>query len=198
MTRLLSVLILISVASIAHAKLYRWVDEKGQVQYSDKPPVTGQTAAEMDSSGRVRKTPSETRTLSKEEQAQLAEEKRRQIEQERRDRALLQTYSKPEELDARRDLQIESVQAGITSNQLRKQTVAERLKKLQGQVETLEKRKRPVPDDLKAEIELTRKEMADIDRNIAKQQQDIEDIRKRSEADKQRWRELKQQQDKPR
>lgn len=197
MFRLFLSLLLCFVALNTHAKLYRWVDEKGQVQYSDKPPISAQKISEVDRSGRVRQG-SETQTFSEAEKASQAAEKRRQLEQERRDRALLQTYSRIEELDARRDLQIESVQAGITSNTLRRQTVQARLQKLQGQYDNLQKRKRPIPDDLNAEIELTRKEIAEIDRNITKQKQEIDLIRLRADADKRRWTELKQQQSQPR
>lgn len=197
MFRLFLPLLLCLVALNAHAKLYRWVDEKGQVQYSDKPPINAQKVSEVDRSGRVRQG-SEVQTFSEAEKASQVAEKRRQLEQERRDRALLQTYSRVEELDARRDLQIESVQAGITSNTLRRQTVVARMQKLQGQYDSLQKRKRPIPDDLNAEIELTRKEIAEIDRNIAKQKDEIATIRQRSEEDKRRWTELKHQQSQPR
>ncbi|WP_028451616.1 DUF4124 domain-containing protein [Chitinilyticum aquatile] len=197
MFRLFLPLLLCLVALNAHAKLYRWVDEKGQVQYSDKPPINAQKVSEVDRSGRVRQG-SEAQTFSEAEKASQVAEKRRQLEQERRDRALLQTYSRVEELDARRDLQIESVQAGITSNTLRRQTVVARMQKLQGQYDSLQKRKRPIPDDLNAEIELTRKEIAEIDRNIAKQKDEIATIRQRSEEDKRRWTELKHQQSQPR
>ena len=38
---LLRVFLLLSLAAAAHAQPYRWVDEKGRVQYSDTPPPAG-------------------------------------------------------------------------------------------------------------------------------------------------------------
>ncbi|MBE9608209.1 DUF4124 domain-containing protein [Chitinilyticum piscinae] len=197
MSRLLLSLLLCFVAGSAFAKMYRWVDEKGQVQYSDKPPSGVQKVSEVDRNGRVRTGP-DGQIMTDDERAKVDAEKRKQLELERRDKALLQTYNSLEEFDARRDLQLDAVKAGITSNEMRRKTVAERLQKQQAQADGYQKRKRAVPDDLNSEIELTRKEIADIDRNIAKQKEEMDLVQQRTEADKKRWSELKAKQNQPR
>ena len=39
--KLLRLVLLFSFAAAAHAQPYRWIDEKGRVQYSDTPPPAG-------------------------------------------------------------------------------------------------------------------------------------------------------------
>ena len=55
--RFVYVVILSLLCSLAHAAVvYRWVDDAGKVQYSDKPPVgQAKSLKELDKSGRVRK-----------------------------------------------------------------------------------------------------------------------------------------------
>jgi glutaredoxin len=43
---LLRVLVLFAFAAAAHAQTYRWVDEKGRVQYTDTPPPAGAKGAQ--------------------------------------------------------------------------------------------------------------------------------------------------------
>jgi hypothetical protein len=172
------------------ASVYRWVDETGKVQYSDKPPA-GQSKAlmELDKSGRVRK--GNEQVLTPEEKAALEEKNRVEQERRRSDKALLQSFSKTAEIDLLRDRQIEAVEAAIQTNQLRKATVAKRAEQQQQQVQRLQKSKREIPADLQAAVDVSRKEMEDIDQAIVLQRSDIETIKERATAQKKRFLELK-------
>ena len=175
------------------ANVYRWVDEAGKVQYSDKPPV-GQSKAlmELDRAGRIRKgnepilTPSERAALEAKEKA----------EQERRrmDKALLQSFSNVNEIDLLRDRQIEAVGAGIKTNQLRRAVVMQRAEQQQQQVDRLLKNKRPIPTDLQADIYISNKEIEDIDKAISVQQSHVESLKERADLYKRRFLELKSMQ----
>lgn len=172
------------------ASVYRWVDETGKVQYSDKPPVgQSKTLMELDKSGRVRK--GNEQLLTPAEKAAVEEKNR--VEQERRrvDKALLQSFSKTEEIDLLRDRQIEAIEAGIQTNMLRRATVAKQADQQQQQLQHLQKVKRSIPADLQAEIDVSRKETDDIDKMIAAQRGDIEAAKERAVVQKKRFLELK-------
>jgi len=172
------------------ATVYRWVDESGKVQYSDKPPAgTSKSVMELDKSGRIRK--GNEAQLSPEEKAALEEKKKAELEQRRSDKALLQSFSKPEEIDLLRDRQIEAVQAGLQTNRLRREAATKRMEQQQQQVQRLQKSKRAIPADLQAEIDVSRKEVEDIDKLIMAQQNDIVMIHDRAAVQKKRFIELK-------
>lgn len=46
-------------ASVAHAQQYRWVDDKGRVQYSDTPPPAGARSVQKQSAGTAAPAPAE-------------------------------------------------------------------------------------------------------------------------------------------
>ncbi|KAF0812460.1 hypothetical protein IGB42_03129 [Andreprevotia sp. IGB-42] len=173
------------------AKLYRWVDENGKVQYSDKPPLTDPKSgvSEVDSTGRVVKEP--PKKISPEEKARQQEELALQKEQQRRDRALLQSFSKPEEVDLLRDRQIDTIKGGIQTNGLRRQSAQEKLDRIDKQIAGMQKRKKQIPADLDADRAVAQKEIDDIDADSKKKTADIEVVRKRAEDDKKRLIELK-------
>ncbi|QZA77644.1 DUF4124 domain-containing protein [Deefgea tanakiae] len=172
------------------APVYRWVDETGKVQYSDKPPA-GQSKAlmELDKSGRIRK--GNEPQLSPVEKAELEEKKKAEQERRRTDKALLQSFSKPEEIDLLRDRQVEAVQAGIQTNRLRREAVIKRADQQQQQVQRLQKSKRAVPADLQAGIDVSQKEIEDIDKLLMAQQNEIVMIHDRAATQKKRFIELK-------
>jgi hypothetical protein len=172
------------------ATLYRWVDENGKVQFSDKPP-SGQVkgVTQLDKSGRALNN--NEPQMSDEERAAEAERKQKQIEQRRKDRALLQSFSKPEEIDLLRDRQIEAVEAGKQTNRLRRQTMQEQQNRLTKQVDRLTKAKKAIPTDLQTELDLNRSEIKAIDESSARLDQDILAIKARAEADKKRLTELR-------
>ena len=178
------------VAVSAQAQLYRWVDDNGQVQYSDKPPVTGpkKGVSELDSQGVVRKAP--VVPLSPEEKAKQDADRTQAIDRERRDRALLQSFSNTREIDVLRDRQIEAVQGGIQTNALRRQSVEARLDRLNKQTESYKKHGKELPADLAGEVAAAQKEIADINTDTQSKQAAIQAIRQRADDDKKRLTEL--------
>jgi Domain of unknown function (DUF4124) len=179
------------LAASASAKLYRWVDESGRVQYSDKPPVTVPTSgvSELNKSGMVKTTPAPV--LSREEKEKIQNEQALQKEQQRKDRALLQSFSKPEEIDLIRDRRIGVVESAIAANAIRMQNTAPRKKRVETQMARLKKNNRAVPSDLNNELAAVQKEVLDIEEDNRSKKQEIENIKIKAEEDKKRLLELK-------
>ncbi|MCB5197498.1 DUF4124 domain-containing protein [Deefgea salmonis] len=175
---------------LSYAALYRWVDEAGKVQYSDKPPV-GQSKSlmELDKSARVRK--GNEAILTPEEKRDLAEKKRAEQELQRADKALLQSFSKPEEVDLLRDRQIAAVDAGMQTYILRRTTLQKRLEAQQSQLDKLNNKQLAISAELLADVAVTKKELADIDKAIATQQRAVIAIKEKSDMQKKRLIELR-------
>jgi len=74
MTRLL---LLLCFPVLAHAQIYKWVDEKGRVQYGEKPPPGAKASALRQEASPAAK-PAPPRDLSSQE----ADFRRRQLERE--------------------------------------------------------------------------------------------------------------------
>lgn len=97
-------------AGHSHAQLYKWTDENGKVQYSDTvpPAATDRARKELRSDGTVKRETE--RALTAEEKRLLAlkvaeEAKAREVqaERERKDKALLATYTDLNDFDRVRD-----------------------------------------------------------------------------------------------
>ncbi|STR44847.1 DUF4124 domain-containing protein [Iodobacter fluviatilis] len=183
--------ILALLTASASAKLYRWVDETGRVQYSDKPPVTTPTSGvtELNKSGIVKTTPAPV--LSKEEKDKIQNEQAQQKEQQRKDRALLQSFSKPEEIDLIRDRRIGVVESAIAANAIRMQNATPRKTRIETQIARHKKANRVVPADLAADLVSVQKEVFDIEEDNRNKKKDIENIKAKAEEDKKRLLELK-------
>ena len=106
LTRITHLVILTAALSFAaHADVYKWIDENGEVQFSDHIPAEDSQLGHdvLNKQGIVvdtvdsPKTPEELRIIR--EQEELAEIKRREAEkQAARDKALLKSFTSIEEL----------------------------------------------------------------------------------------------------
>lgn len=97
-------------AGHSHAQLYKWTDENGKVQYSDTvpPSATDRARKELRSDGTVkaateRALTSEEKRLAAVKAAEEAKAKEAQAERERKDKALLATYTDLKDFDRVRD-----------------------------------------------------------------------------------------------
>lgn len=181
---------LAAVSLAVHARVYRWVDDRGNVQYSDAPPPSSaKGVAELDRRGMVRKKPEKASSAA--EAVRFEEEKQARAVLRRRDQALLQSFSRPEEIDYLRDRQIEAVNARVQTNKLQRRTVEDRAKRLNAQIGSLAKAGKPVSASVKADLEGARKELGVLDGDASKMDAEIADIRTRAEADKKRLLELR-------
>lgn len=191
---LLFALALTTLALPAQARLYKWVDEKGQVHYTDTlPPASaGQGNAELSKSGNViKKTESaEERQRRLAAEAVAAERRKVAAEQTRQDRALLATYTTEAEIDLARDRAVEQRGLAIKSAQARMKLIEPGMKELETKVRAASKNGKQVPAYLQQQYDAKRAEMEEVQHIIKTNEEAIEAARQRYEAEKQRFREL--------
>lgn len=112
--------LLCSAVSTVDARLYRWVDEQGEVHYSDRVPprATRQEQRIYNQEGRYVETRKAAKTQEEiEAEQKLAaerEELRRRMElQARRDRVLRSTFTSVEEIERARDERVAIIDSSI-------------------------------------------------------------------------------------
>ncbi|MDR3411471.1 MAG: DUF4124 domain-containing protein [Formivibrio sp.] len=182
--------ILALTALTVDARLYRWVDEHGNVQYSDSAPSGNvRDLTELDQRALVRKR--QEKKVSASELAQQAAKQKMTLEQERRDNALLQSFGRPEEIDVLRDRQLNAVDARVQTNKLRIQEAQDKLGRLTAQADALAKAGKMPNESLQADIASTRQELGVFDAEAKKMAAEITVIKERAEADKKRLLELR-------
>ena len=190
-TLLLAVLL---SAGAAQAGMYRWVDGNGRVHYSDTLPSTYQKsgAAEMSKHGMViKRTQSEAERRAEGvqlEEERLAEQARQQ--QAKLDRALTQTYTTEAEIDLARDRALEHHNLAIKGTQLRAKTVAKNLAELKERAGRLIKAGRPIPPNLKEQLDQVDKESLELRRSVLSHEEALIRVREKYDTDKLRFREL--------
>ncbi len=178
----------------AHAQMYRWVDSKGRVQYSDTPPTTFNRSggAELNKQGQViRRTKSEAER--REEAERQAERKRIQAEQRRQaqlDSALMATYTSEAEIDLARDRALEHHKLAIQGAETRAKTVDADLAELRTRIYNLEQSGKPVSPGLEAQLTQVTRESQDLKRTILNNRESMEKVREKYATDKARFREL--------
>ena len=104
----------------SHAQLYKWVDENGKTQYTDTipPASTDRARKELRSDGTV-KTSTERAATAEENRlaaikaAEDAKAKAVQNERDRKDKALLNTYTSLADYDRVRDRALDTMAASI-------------------------------------------------------------------------------------
>lgn len=194
---LTATLALATSGASAAAKLYKWVDENGQVHYSQNMPPEhkDKSSTELDKSGRVLKKndaapPPETARLDEEGIARKRLEEKRLYEQRRRDSALINTYTTEAEIDVARDRNLMLPTQAIKGIEPRLKVAWARLEALKKQTEPYEKAGKPVPDALKEDLAMQEKEVAQFEGELRAKQTEATHIREKYEADKMRFREL--------
>lgn len=182
-------------AAAVAAKLYKWVDEHGQVHYSEviPPQYRDRANVEIDRRGRVLRRNEafeEKKRQIDEEASRKQVEEKRNTEQGRRDKALLDTYTNEAEIDLARDRTIAFPQQVAESYEPRIRTVKQRVQALRAEKEGLVKAGKPVPVALVSEMAAVEKELGALLAEQQARQAEIEQIRERYSAQKARYREL--------
>lgn len=166
------VLLAISTALIcgsfaAQAKMYKWVDEKGQMHFGDRIPVKYQLKAhdELNESGVVLKSNPAAKTaeeryeekqLAKIHNAALAKDKKKK----QRDRVLLDTYTTERDLLLARDSRLDAVGSQIKLAESIVRDSNKKITSLEERVLVIEESNRKVPADLYKQIESQQQQIA--------------------------------------
>lgn len=127
-------LLLILLPFTVSADMYKWVDSKGVLHYSDEipPEEAGQERKIIDKTGRILKTIERNKTVEElKEQRRLDIIKAEKLEKERqekyKDKVLLLTYQSPEEIIVARDAKVTTIENAI---QITKSTLKSQKKRL--------------------------------------------------------------------
>ena len=198
MALLIGSVLLLPTGTTHAGKLYKWVDDTGQVRYGDRIPPQfakkkNQTLSEQ---GIVVETRAAAKTPEQiaEEQHQkaLAEEQERiRIANARKDSILLDTFTNEDEMVMTRDGKIEAIEAIIRVTKDRTEKNRQRLASLKHKAANMERSGKAVPKKFLQNIADIRNQIQSNTRYVANRVIEQQRIRKQFEADIHRFRELK-------
>ncbi|HMA31057.1 MAG TPA: DUF4124 domain-containing protein [Casimicrobiaceae bacterium] len=188
--------VLLAVATGAHAGLYKWVDEHGIVHYSDRlpPDAVNRASTQLNREGVVVKQIGQAPTAA-EQQAREAQEKQKREQErermlaERRDRALLDSYTNESDIDLAKARALATIEGQITSARAYVAQIAKRQAQLEAQ--KAGSGSRSVPTAIASELASIDAELARQAAFIAGKQKDAAATAARYDADKRRFHELK-------
>jgi len=197
-TLALSAVLGLAVLPTHAGKLFKWVDDTGQIRYGDRiPPQYAKKKNEtLSNQGIVVKTRAAAKTpeqLAEEarQAAQKAEQERIRIEAARKDSILLDTFTNEDEMIMTRDGKIEAIEAVIRVTNDRTEKNKLRLADLKLRAANMERSGKAVPKKLLNTITETRAQIQSNTRYVANRAVDQQRIRGKFEADIKRFGELK-------
>ncbi len=189
-------LCVLAIAPPARGATYKWVDDKGVVHYTDQMPAEAlnKGSVVLDKNGiPIRRndpalTPEQRRARAEEESRQQQLAKERELV-DRKDRALLSTYTTENEIELARTRALSTIDAQVQSSTAYSATLEKRR-------DQIEKRKSelgasPMPPALEREWQNISAELAKQDELLASKRKEIAVVNARYDADKKRWRELR-------
>jgi chromosome segregation ATPase len=173
----------------AEAKLYKWVDDKGETHYSETipPEYANRQHIQLNKEGREikKKTGDEADAGGR----KTAEEQAA-IDQRRKDKALLDTYSNEKEIDLARDRNLQQVEARINSIKIRLQSAQSTLDAHRKERDGYTKAGKKIPAPLQSDLDEDTANLTRLQQELGQAQQEGDTIRARYDADKVRYREL--------
>lgn len=145
-------------------KLYKWVDEKGNVHYSDTVPNDQIRNGRQEITGSSVKTVARQKTAEELEAERLAalqeaELKRIRDAQDVADRALLMTYPTEADLFRARDKELEGVDGTMATNKMAITSHEKALTDMLSSAAEFERAKKPVPLQVTQSIDKIRKDL---------------------------------------
>jgi chromosome segregation ATPase len=182
------------------SKIICWQDKSGKViGCGDHVPPEYQEGEfkELDRRGITRRTSESAEVTAKrkaETEArakQEAEEKKRLTDQRRQDTALLNSFSSANEIDLKRDRDLQVADTRLGQLRLSLRNTTERHNDFTARVAAAEKSNKPVSDFVKDEVARTASEMQRIEQSIATAEKEKDDTARRYAEMKLRYNSLK-------
>lgn len=178
------------------AKMYKWVDDNGVTHYGETipPEYANKDRSELNKSGRVVKkqevlTPEELRAKEAAD-AQKRSDEEAVLEQKRRDKALVNTYSNTKEIDLARSRNLQQVDGRIGSFNAQLKMANDNLLGLQKEADARTKSGKTVPPSLKEDIQESQARLAKLQQDLEKSKAEKAALEARYDADKARYKEL--------
>jgi hypothetical protein len=186
----------------AAAGMYKWTDDQGIVHYSDQMPVDAinKGGVVIDKQGRQLKKIDPTLTPAQAKAKEAEDERQRLIakvqeDKSRRDIALTHSYTSEEEIGFARSRALLAVESQLKSAETYIADLTKRQQELKK--DKLAYGAKPVPATLDNELTGLDEELARQDKVLAQRRAEITAINAKYESDKQRWREIRADQQKP-
>lgn len=180
----------------ASAKMYKWVDDQGVTHYGETipPQYADKDRSELNKKGRVIKTNEvlspEERLLKEEEDARKRAEKEAALESRRRDKALINTYSSPDEIDLARHRNLQQIDARVNGVGAQLKIVSDRMAGLQKEADGYRQAGKKLPPSLQDDLNETQGRVDKLQQDLEKAKADKAAMEARYDADKARYREL--------
>jgi len=170
------------------ATLYKWVDDKGVVHYSDKvpPEAMDKTNIELNKEG-VPVKRNDPPPNAEQRRAKAAEDERQKVLAkeheivERRDRALVQSYTSEDEIDLARARALSTIETQLQSAQAYSVQLTKRREELEGRRKAFGDK--PVPPAIEHEIENIGSELAKQDAFISEKKRETAAVTARYDTD---------------
>jgi len=176
-------------------KIVCWKDKTGKtVGCGDSVPPEYQDNASktLDKQGVTLKntdamlTPEQIKA-AQEELDRKQSEQRKAEDRRRKDKALLDTFTTPQEIDLKRDRDLQLAQSNLELLQSNKNIADASLAQAQARVDGFNKSNKPVPDAVQEELDRATAEKTKTDQQIAAKRQEIIDINQKYSDLKQRF-----------
>jgi len=183
----------------SYAKIVCWKDKTGKViGCGDTVPPEYQESAtkELDKRGVTRGTTESAQEVARqraqaEEAAKVkAENERRAAEQKRLDSALMATYASEQEIDGKRDRDLQAIDLQLGQLRMSLKNAAEREKEAKSRLDVAEKNKKS-GDAIREEASRATEQGKKLEQAIAGKEKEKEEIRARYAEYKKRYLELK-------
>lgn len=156
-----SLLAMSNMAAAEGKKIVKWVDSKGVTQYGDKMPASdaGRNNSEMNTQGMVIK-----KKITTNKSNDLQDQQK--LEQDRKDKILLASYTKAEEIDLAKERNLELDKAALQALTQQKINITNRTARNNKLADGFKARKIPLPAYLIEELKLSKTETANIDKQM--------------------------------
>lgn len=198
----LALLAALALPGLAEAQLYRWVDEDGQVHYSDTlPPERASDERRVFSRGGravrdVERAPTREELRALEQARQRAAEAEAEAEEQRRqqqtyDRMLTATYESVEQLENTREKRIEQLREQRAESVTRQEQYEREITRLRQDAARAERRGASNLGAIYQQIDRTREQLTDERSYAEAQDREIKRIREEFSEHIARFRELK-------
>lgn len=183
------------LASEAQTRLYRWIDAQGKVHYTDKVPTeaAGRATDELNKQGAVvRKTEA---ALTAEQREQAERDRKRRIEEDvaakeekRKNMALLNTYANENDIEEAR---VRALKGNEDASRDAERKLAEaRKRQAQFKAEAEFFVKKPMPAQLKQDIQVNELELRTQGQLLESKKKDVSIINAKYDEDRRRYVEL--------
>ena len=180
----------------AAAKMYKWVDDKGTTHYGETipPEYANKDRTELNKAGRVvdKKevlTPEERRAKELED-ARKREDEETAVDQKRRDKALLNTYSSVKEIDLARTRNLQQVEARLNSINSQLKMAGDNLAGLQKEADGYTSASKQIPASLQEDLQESQARLTKLKQDMEKSRAEKATVEARYDAEKTRYKEL--------